>query len=443
MIFEVQFLSERLQKKEMFERKFDIIVTCKIRPDFRRKLKSGKYHLRLFIYKSPVEKKGYSTKIYVTKKEWEKINSLHTHPSVQLKKNEVIEIQAKAIQIIKELGDYFDFDDFEELMFGTIRKNRFDNTDVYATYQIKIDNLLKEERIGSAESYQRSMDSLKTYKKRLKFEDVTVDFLRGYERFMRRTNRNQTTIGIHLRSLRTIVNMAKSVGVVREKDYPFGRQANNKYEIPAPRSIKRALPLDDLAKIIRYEPDNNEIWARDMWMFSFYCNGMNMVDVFNLKWGNIKGRFLYFVREKTKLTCRNQVPIEVYVIDKAWEIIERWTFGNDRNEGNYIFGVFDEYMLAEEKYRANKIAIRIINSNMKKIANKLGVECSVSTFVARHTWATILMKNNVSMPYISKGLGHTSMTTTERYLGDFDQEQKIEIGKILSRLTNTPYDSIR
>jgi len=419
----------------MFEKKFDIRVTSKIRPDFRRKLKDGRSHLRLFIYKSPKEKRAYSTKIYVTSKEWEKINSLHSHPSVERKRNEIIEIQAKSIRVIRELGDFFTFDDFEELMFGVVRKSKFDNSDVYATYQVKIEALLKEDRIGSAEGYQRSMDSLKAYRKRLKFEDITTDFLRAYEKFMRHKGRNQTTVGIHLRHLRAIVNMAKNSGGMRGLDYPFGRQSNDKFEIPAPRTIKRALPKDEIIKIIRYSPDSNELWSRDMWLFSFYCNGMNMVDVFNLKWENIQDDFLCFIREKTKYTSRSQTPIEIYIVKEAWEIIDNWAMGNERKNDNYIFGVFTEDMSAEERHNATRMAIRIINSNMKKIAKKLSINKSVSTMVARHTWATILMKNNVSMAYISKGLGHTSMTTTERYLGDFDQDQKIEMGKILSGLS--------
>lgn len=418
----------------MFEKKFDIKISHQIRPDFRRRLKDGRYHLRIFIYKSPLEKKAYSTNIFVTEQEWEKLNALNTHPSVQLKKNEIIKIQAKAIRVIQELGNYFNFDDFEELMFGMVQRRKYDNTNVYDTYQLKIDQLYKEDRIGSAINYENSMVSLRTYRKRLKFGDITVDFLRAYDRYMRNTNRNQTTIGIHMRNLRTIVNMAKSTGVISGKDYPFGRQSNNKYEIQAPRGIKRALSMDELERIIRYEPDPNEAWAKDMWLFSFYCNGMNMVDVFNLKWGDISNGFLYFIREKTKLTSRIQNPIEVYIVGQVNEIIQRWAVSSCRKKGDYIFRVFDSGMDAKEKYYANKIAIYVINSNMKKIAKKLGIENKVSTYVARHTWATILMKNNVSMPYISKGLGHTSMTTTERYLGDFDQDQKIVIGEILSKI---------
>lgn len=418
----------------MFEKKFDIRVSSVIRPDFRRKLKSGKYHLRIYVYKSPREKKAYSTNISVTPEEWKKIIALNTHPSVLLKKNEMVEMQAKVIQAIKQLGDYFNFDDFEELIFGTVQRKKYDNTDVYETYQVKVDQFDNEERIGSALSYKSSMASLKTYRKRLKFEDITVDFLRAYERYMRNTGRKQTTIGIHMRNLRAVVNMAKNAGIVSSKDYPFGRQSNNKYEIQVPRGIKRALSESELKRIIWYEPDSNEAWSRDIWLFSFYCNGMNMVDVFNLKWGDINNEFLYFVREKTKLTSRIQSPIEIYLTDQAKEIIELWEAGNSHKKDNYIFGVFDDTMNTEERYKATKIAIYIINSNMKKIAKKLNIDSKVSTMVARHTWATILMKNNISMPYISKGLGHTSMTTTERYLGDFDQKQKIEIGDILSKI---------
>ncbi len=416
----------------MFEKKIDLKVSAVIRPDFRRELKSGEYHLRLHIYLSPNERKSYPIKIYTTRKEWEKINSCYSFPTVKTKKEMILEIQAKANQIIKVLGDDFTFDDFEEGMFGLLNKDRYDRNDVYATFEAKIDQLRKERRIGSVEIYQHAMGSLKTFRKHLKFPQIDVAFLCKYEAFLMAKGCTHSTIGIHMRHLRTIVNMAKSVGIISPLEYPFGRQSHNKYEIPSGGNIKKAIPEDELIQLIRYEPSSQEAWPRDMWLFSFYCNGMNMVDIFNLKWGNIRNDFLYFIREKTKRTCRQARQIEIFLIPQVKEIIERWAVDNHRKKDDYIFGVFEEFMTVEERYEATKIALRYINNHMKKIGEKLNFKSKVTSFVARHTWATVMMRHNIPVSYISKGLGHTSMLTTERYLGDFDQDRKIEIGVILS-----------
>ena len=186
--------------------------------------------------------------------------------------------------------------------------------------------------------------------------------------------------------------------------------------------------------IINYTPTGEEARGRDMWLFSFYCNGMNMVDIFNLKWKNIKNGFLYFIREKTKHTSRQVHQIEIFLVPQAVEIIDKWANQGRRKKDRYIFPVFDETMDEEAKLQANRIAVRLVNDNMKTITNKLGIQNHVTTFVARHTWATILMRNNVPVSFISKGLGHTSISTTEKYLSDFNQDQKKEVGEIISKI---------
>ena len=158
-----------------------------------------------------------------------------------------------------------------------------------------------------------------------------------------------------------------------------------------------------------------------------------MVDIFNLKWGNIKNGFLYFIREKTKYTSRHRTEIELFLVPQAVEIIERWATPGRRKKYKFIFGVFDEAMDAEARNDAARLGVRVVNESMRRIIRKLGINNRATTVVARHTWSTIL-KNNVSVSYISKGLGHTSISTTEKYLGDFDQDQKREVGELIAQI---------
>lgn len=411
----------------------DLNISAVIRPDFRRPLKSGAYSLRLFINYPGEKRESYPLHIKVTKTEWERISSHSMFTSVFPKKELIIDTLAKANNIIRLLGDSFTFEDFESKMFGKVIQD-YDMADVYATYRAKIDRLNQEGRVGSGLIYLRSMESLRSLRKRLKFHEVNVEFLYRYERYMKRKDCNNSTIGIHLRHFRAIVNMARANGIMSALDYPFGKRSENKYEIPTSRNVKRAIDQDELTALISYEPMQDEAWARDIWLFSFYCNGMNMIDIFNLKWGNIKNGFLYFVREKTKYTARNVHQIELYLIPQAMEIINRWAREGRRKKDKYIFEVYEEYMLPEDKVIARQMAVKAINNTMKRIAGKIGIKNKITTFVARHTWATILMRNNIPVSYISKGLGHTSMLTTEKYLGDFDQDKKREVGSILSSL---------
>lgn len=102
---------------------------------------------------------------------------------------------------------------------------------------------------------------------------------------------------------------------------------------------------------------------------------------------------------------------------------QKTTFSNGSDKQNAGGGQGSPWMIC--------MALRIFMMKNSKI---LGIKNRITTFVARHTWATILMQNNISIAYISKGLGHTSLLTTEKYLADFDQDKKREVGALISGL---------
>jgi len=213
-------------------------------------------------------------------------------------------------------------------------------------------------------------------------------------------------------------------------------KSHKKYEIPRANNIKKALDETAITKIINYEPlTEDEAKARDLWLFSFFCNGMNMADIFSLKYENIDGEFIHFHRKKTIRTRKIQEPIEIFISKPVAAIIEKW--GNEeRMKKNYIFGVFEETMTAEEIHLKTHHTIRSINAYMKRIAKRLGIETNITTYVARHSWATTLLRKGISTAYISKGFGHASFSTTEQYLGGFTQDQKKSVADLLTNLAN-------
>jgi integrase/recombinase XerD len=208
-------------------------------------------------------------------------------------------------------------------------------------------------------------------------------------------------VGIYLRNLRHIFNREK----IDESIYPFGV---NKYEIPTGKNIKKALSLDDVIKIANYEPKNDsEAFARDMWIFSFQANGMNMKDVFSLKRGNISDNMIIYVREKTIRTKREGSKIQVSLKPESREIIQRW--GNVIQLGEkepYVFPFLRKDMTHQQIKATVKQLIKNINKWMKKITAELGIEANVTTYYARHSFATILKRSGVSTEFISDSLGH-------------------------------------
>ena len=402
--------------------------------DTRRALKDGTCPVKLVVYFDR-QKKRYDTKITLSVEEWEKINAPKLRDiTLKEKKTGLESLKIKAADSIKMLGEDFTFNTFEQLFFEKEIKKTAEKQSVYAIFEDYIEKLKKEKRIGTAGSYNDAMKSLRTFAPKLTFKEVTVPFLETYEQFMIKNGRSVTTIGIYLRSLRTIINIARAEKIMPNEKYPFGMKSHKKYEIPRANNIKKALDETAITKIINYDPlTEDEAKARDLWLFSFFCNGMNMADIFSLKYENINGEFIYFHRKKTIRTRKIQELIEIFVSKPVASIIERW--GNEaRRQKNYIFGVFNDTMTAEEIFLKTHHTIRSINAYMKRIALRLGIDAKITTYVARHSWATTLLRKGISTAYISKGFGHASFSTTEQYLGGFTQDQKKNAANLLTNL---------
>lgn len=272
----------------------------------------------------------------------------------------------------------------------------------------------------------------------MEFSSINVAFLKGWEQFQLENECNHTTVGIRMRSLRHIVKRGIKNGAMTTENYPFGQVANDKYEIPSSQNIKKALDEDIIKRIIDYVPKHpSHAKAKAMFLFIYYCNGMNFSDVTNLRYENIDGDFLQFYRQKTIRTRKEQVPVRLYLIDEAKEIIAKW--GEEKlSPKTYIFGYLDDSMNDEQKYDRRKYHRDQFNDRLKTITNRIGLNTNLSSYVARHSWATTLLRHDIPIGFISKGLGHSSVLTTEKYLADFTDERKKDVGNILSGIGKMP-----
>jgi integrase len=295
-----------------------------------------------------------------------------------------------------------------------------------------VDKLLKEHRIGTAVSYQTAYYNLIKFRGNVRLTEITVAYLNQYEAWMLSQDYSKTTIGIYIRQLRTLFNEAIELGILkREKHYPFGRR---KYQIPIGRNVKRSLTIEDVSKIYHYQPEcRQEQWAKDFWLFSYLANGINPKDMALLKFKNIAGEYLVFERAKTDKSTRNDPrPITVFLSEDLLEIIGRW--GNkDSSPSNYIFPVLSPGVTPMRQYELIELFVSSINDWIVKIRKKLGIEKSVTTYVARHTFSTIMKRSGVSTEFIQEALGHTNIKTTENYLDSFEKEVKKEFaGKLVA-----------
>ena len=322
--------------------------------------------------------------------------------------------QNKAFQIINDLN-IFTFGSFED-HFLTDRNTRDSVSFAFDNY---IEQLRTEKRHETALSYESAKKSLQSFKNDLTFAEVSPKFLKRYEAWMLDHGKSISTIGIYLRSLRSIYNLQN----IDKSIYPFG-EGKNKYSIPTGKNIKKALTLDDIAKIYNFETVQGTTMdmAKDYWLFLYLCNGMNVKDFCLLKWENIDGNILTYKREKTKRSKKQNKVITVALKSETLDIIKKWGQPSI-NKDAFIFPHFTVQMDAERQLAVSRQLTKNINKYIKIIAKQLGIHDNVTTYFARHSFATVLKRSGAKIEMISELLGHSNVNVTESYLDSFENDQ--------------------
>ncbi len=235
-------------------------------------------------------------------------------------------------QDIIDKTDPFSFEDFKLKLFDKNNKA----PEIYALFDQTISDLSNQGRVSTSRVYRDTRNSLMKFKSKLNIKEITPDFLKKYEIHMISKGKSVTTVGIYLRHLRSIFNQAIDAEIIDRKYYPFGK---NKYQIKAPGNIKKALTIEQIKSIIEYKVEEgaNQHLAKDMWLLSYYCNGMNIKDILNLKFKNIDKDVIYFERLKTVNTIQNPKPIIVSLIPQAQEIINRWKKKERKKSKRFCF----------------------------------------------------------------------------------------------------------
>lgn len=283
--------------------------------------------------------------------------------------------------------------------------------DYFLTY---IDNLKKENRLRYAGMYEISYNSFIKFNKHLDipFSDIDVAWLKRYEAWGKSQNLSVSTISTRIRHLRAVFNLALLEHAIKSDCYPFHIYKVSKLNRA---TAKRALSKTDIQNIMEYQGKSPmEQLAIDLFTFSYLCAGINFIDMAKLKQSNIQENQLVYNREKTKKLII--VPLQ----EPAMQIIEK--YNNDKSP--FIFPILSNFHKSEVQVanRLHKVLAKI-NKHLKEIGVKLNLPIPLTTYVARHSFATVLKRAGVSTSIISESLGHSSERITQVYLDSFDKEQ--------------------
>ena len=423
LISKVNFVLLRLKQKKQ-----DMITSVKLMLNKRRILNNGSYPLVFQVIHNRRKKllyTGYRMKEEVFDESEGKImngvSSTFTATEVVKMNRELRKMRNRIDTRIRQLERTREEFTVEDILaqnaFGTGKSQfyllRYINAQIERKQELK--------KVGMAAAYKSTRSSLAKFIgcPDVRMSEVDLAFVRRYEDFLYSNGASGNTVSYYLRNLRSLYNQAVTDGYHPRGEYPFAKAQTR----PA-KTVKRALSRTDMQNLadLNLENEPELEFTRDLYLFSFYAQGMAFVDIVLLKKTDICNGVLTYSRHKSKQLIR------IVVTPQMQGVIDKY---NTENE--YLFPIISgEYASGYQKYR---LALGRINRHLKKIAVVADIKVPLTTYTARHTWATLARDYGAPISVISAGLGHTSEEMTRVYLKDFDVSMLNQVNSIVTNLS--------
>ena len=392
--------------------------------DARRAKKSGLFPVKIQVIHNR-KQKYYSTGKELSKEDWEILAESKSRRLIEIRASveNSFSIIKSQVEALAERGDFC----FDAL---SMRLGRCTGTTLNTAIQGKIDAFKLNGQVNSYYNYRSTLKSIERFAGgSVPFSAVSADWLSRLDKFLRNEGKTVTTINFYMKALKCVVNDARRNGILKEAQYPFGR---GKYEIPSGNSRKLALTMEQIKKVVTYKGSKTVEKYRDFWFFSYLCNGINFRDMLFLRYGNIVDGEICFVRAKTMNTSKQVRTIRAVLTPEMRKIMDRWGNPDDGNPGTLIF----KFATGKEDGFATKhlvdTVIQKCNKVLGRIAEAVGLP-PVTTYSARHSFATVLKRSGTNISYISESLGHSNLAITENYLASFERDERMKNAQLLTK----------
>ncbi len=291
--------------------------------------------------------------------------------------------------------------------------------------------LIVEGRVGTAQSYIKAKSSFLCFLKEsdnmeeesVKIESIDSFMIGRYNGYLLSRGLVRNSISFYNRVLRSIYNKAvKQYHLVDKR--PFDQVYTG-----VDKTVNRAIRESTIAKllVLNLSYDKTLEMVRDLFVFSYAARGMAFVDIAYLRKANIHGKYITYCRKKTG------TRLEIRIEDQIDKLIKKYTNPNSQ----YVFPILEGASSDDEQevYRHYQSKLASFNRKLKTLASMVDEPLKLTTYVARHSWATAARNTNIPMSIISEGLGHKSERTTRIYLASFDESLIDEANvKLLKRI---------
>ena len=274
-------------------------------------------------------------------------------------------------------------------------------------------------KVGTLDKAKAVVSKMQAYMngKDLLLNEITVYWLRNYDMYLRSTLGNTTnTVHSNLKVIRRIINKA-----IEEDLLPFEKNPFHKYKLQWEKTTKVFLTEDELQNLTDLQVSETQRMMaihRDIFVFACDAGGLRVSDLLFLRWTSISEKGILLTMEKTSEQL--YVPLS----NKAKSIIEKYKGGEDSSP-NYVFPLVKENPETIDKARWLKIKssqTAYYNKNLKLLAEKAGIEKSVTSHTARHTFATRALRKGMGIEYLSKIIGHANIKITQIYAKIINQD---------------------
>lgn len=350
------------------------------------------------------------TDFHIFAEEWDRNKGcIARHPTVSDARHEELEMMRnriawerhrleEVVKALEESGDGYCADE----IIGRYKKSASDRYSVFEYIRRQSERMRRLGHVRTGETYLQTLRSFMRFRGGIdmSFEMMDADTVEHYESYMRANRLSRNTTSFYLRILRCICNRAAAEGLTTQPD-PFRRVYTG-----VDKTAKRAIALKEIRRIkeldLTCSPDLD--FARDMFMFSFYLRGMSFVDMAYLRKKDLANGYITYIRKKTgqQLSIRWEKPMQA--------MMEKYP----ENPTQYLLPILTERHGSERSQYLNKLVS--VNRKLKQVAQMAQIPMPLTTYVARHSWASIAQSKNIPLGIISEGMGHDSEETTRIYL---------------------------
>jgi integrase len=320
--------------------------------------------------------------------------------------------KADAQKIINDLGNDFSFEKFTDLFFGKrevlSRQAKF--SDIVHEYLA-----VKSLSINTMNGYRTTLRHVSEIYPNLTIGDLSISTINGFRSHLK-DRASVSSITIYLRYIKSIWNFSALNGWVNKESSPFAG-----VKLPSTLKRKRALVKEQLRMIKDYVT-NDTLTQRaiDFFLISYYSNGINFKDLLHLKSTNIKDGYIEFFRAKTRNSVsRSQQTIQVSIEPQLQDLLDKWT-KIDLTKDDYIFPFIDDTMSESRRQRVVDQFIQNTNKHLDIVGKKLDLPLKLTTYVARHSFASRIALSSLNPFVVKELLGHATVQQSETYISTLD-----------------------